>query len=302
LDLLKVKRQAIAVGWSGGVDSTALLLALKQGGYNVHAWHIDHAWHDDSAICCDQLAAQAKEWGIPFFHQRLPSPQQNNREGLAREGRYQAFSYLGKQHNTTTLCLAHHADDQAETVCMRLLQGASFKGCRGMHDERWISGLHILRPLLHISKNRLSAALIQAGVTTIEDPSNDDLSLWRNRIRHRLFPAMTTAGYAPTLLFLRWQKQATLLNHQVMQLADTIIIDKKTQHCQVPWLAWQACVQPVRVEILQRMMAHTCGAGRVLGRRHIQLIDTWLQQGGHHGLDLTGCRLSHQKSILVLSV
>ncbi|MDQ6976244.1 MAG: tRNA lysidine(34) synthetase TilS [Mariprofundaceae bacterium] len=298
---MDVKQQSIAVGWSGGIDSTALLLLLRQCGYHVQAWHVDHAWHTDSANHCDQLAAQAKAWGVSFFHRRLPAPKNKNREALARQGRFQAFSCLAKEHHVQTLCLAQHADDQAETVCMRLLQGASFKGCCGIHDQRVIAGLQILRPLLHLTKQCLKAALIQAEVPIIEDPSNDDLSLWRNRIRHRLFPAMLAVEHSPRKLFFRWQQQAMALNNEIMQLADNVVIHQEKERCYVAWLVWQSSIQPVRVEILQRMMACACGAGRILGRRHILLIDTWRAQGGRQGLDLSACRLTHKKSILQLS-
>lgn len=298
--LKKLRGQTIAVGWSGGTDSTALLLMMKHAGFSVHAWHIDHAWHMDSANITAKLQTTAKAWNIPFFSQRLAPPPSHNREGLAREGRYLAFSTLGQQHNIQTLCLAHHADDQAETVCMRLLQGAGVKGCRGMRHIHHMQGLRIIRPLLHMHKQALHAKLEQAGIQAIEDPSNLDTSLWRNRLRQQLFPAIQLKNVDPVALFSRWQRQAVRLAEDVDAMAGEVAISNTDDGCSVGWQPWQQQPKPVRVEILQRMMAITCGAGKVLGRRHFLLIDTWCRQGGNHGLDLSGCRLNHQFRQLIL--
>jgi len=66
--------QQLATGWSGGADSTALLLALKEAGYDVQAWHIDHGWRQSSAQESELLGAKAASWGIKFISARLPPP------------------------------------------------------------------------------------------------------------------------------------------------------------------------------------------------------------------------------------
>lgn len=224
----------------------------------------------------------------------------NNREATARQGRYQALTALAAEHPISLLCLAHHADDQAETVCMRLLQGAGIQGCCGMRANRAIFGIQLARPLLHVHKHELTQALHQAAITTLEDPSNSDTSLWRNHIRHRLFPAIEQSGFTPVTLFHRWQQQALRLTTIIHQQADRISITANTNACYVDWLQWSKQAQAVRVAVLQRMVAAVRGEGQVLGRRHLQLIDIWLEQGGRNGLDLNRCRLSHQQAYLRL--
>jgi tRNA(Ile)-lysidine synthase len=294
------KQHRIAVGWSGGIDSTALLLVLKQAGYTVEAWHIDHGWHAQSADWHYTLQQQAAIWGIPYRSQRLGIVTQSNREAHARQGRYQAFAAIAEVYPIKLLCLGHHADDQAETVCMRLLQGAGVQGCCGMRASRNMLGMQLVRPLLHVRKHELGQALQQAGIATLEDPSNSDTSLWRNHIRHRLFPAIAQSGVAPVTLFHRWQQQALRLNASIQQQADCITISTAADACYVDWLSWFQQAQAVRVAVLQRMMATIRGEGQVLGRRHLQLIDVWREQGGRNGLDLTRCRLTHQQGCLHL--
>ena len=300
----------LAVGWSGGADSTALLLALQAVGYQVHAWHVDHAWHETSADETLILAEMAERWGIPFSSFRLVSAPEANREAKARHARYAQFNVWAGQQGISTLCLAHHRDDQAETVCMRLLQGAGAGGCRGMQMQRMLGALQIVRPLLHVSGLELRIALQQAGVGWLEDPSNLDMSIWRNRVRHRLFPAVRLAGIIPEELFLRWQQQAEILASRLDAAADMVMKsgnarvsenqEHATKQASLRWHAWSACGSAVRARVLQKMMVQVFGAGVTPGRRHILLVEQWTNQNGRGGLDLSRCRLQRKRANLHL--
>jgi len=284
---------SLAVGWSGGADSTALLLALQQAGYDVQAWHIDHAWRASSRQEAESLAHQASLWGIPFLTARLNAPSGNNREAEARHGRLQQFQRWGQQHNINTLCLAQHLDDQAETVCMRLLQGAGVLGCQGMRRERQFDTLRIVRPLLHVSMQDLRQALTDAGIIWFEDPSNTDISIWRNRIRHQLFPAIEQAGVAPQTLFLRWQQQAVTLAQRIEHDTDLLWckVQVEDNHIMIKWSLWIACSGSIRARLLQRFIAQLFTEGVTPGRRHIELVEFWSNKNGRGGLDLSRCRL-----------
>jgi tRNA(Ile)-lysidine synthase len=142
----------LAVAWSGGADSTALILQLIAEGYAVSAWHINHNWHSGSTKVAIDLAEQAKVWDIPFYVLNTEKPKQNI-EAEARLGRYAAFEALAKQTGCFDLALGHHADDQAETVCMRLLQGSGVAGCQGMKVHRKHGDLSIWRPILNVPRH-----------------------------------------------------------------------------------------------------------------------------------------------------
>ncbi len=294
------KAYPLAVGWSGGADSTALLLAMRALGFAVRAWHIDHAWHAHSARHAALLQRRAKDWDIPFFLHRLPPPSGKNREAMARHGRYHAWMDMAKQQHIGLLLLAHHADDQAETVCMRMLQGSGIYGCRGISETRRVDGLCILRPLLHLRKHELKQALEMADVSIIEDPSNSDLTLWRNRIRHRLFPAMRQSGHDPYILYRNWGEQARRYQQRIEARLQDIEQWRGPGWVRLRWACWSQQEPVLRAALLQRMMRALFGEGRCLGRRHLQLAEQWLAQGGHHGLDLAGCRLSHEGEALYL--
>jgi len=284
----------IAVAWSGGADSTALLLGLADLGFEVQAWHIDHGWSETSYQTMLTLADRAKEWGISFQSKSIDKPGKNI-EALARKGRYTAFAELAQQSGYFHLALGHHADDQAETVCMRLLQGAGVAGCQGMRPYRQQAKLHIFRPLLDVSRIDIERFLLVNEIIWLDDPSNQDTQLWRNKIRKSLFPEMNTRGVNPQQLFLRWQKQALKVQQKITVEAQLIAVSKQQEHqilfCDVNWEQWQAQSQPVRVFVLQKMIGQLFDDGTVFGRRHILAIEQWRQHGGHGWLNLSGCCL-----------
>jgi len=291
---------SIAVGWSGGADSTALLLTLAGAGYDVQAWHVDHGWHEKSAQESLQLARQAEAWEIPFHSARLNDSLSANREAAAREGRYRAFSALAREQGVSSLCLGHHREDQAETVFMRLLQGSGVEGCQGMSPARQHGDLKIFRPFLHLSHSQLCTALHRSGVTWLEDGSNSDTSLWRNRLRNRTFPAMERAGVDPTALFLRWQIQAIKVTSNIRAQVEHLQLNHDSESCWVAWKEWQILAPPMRVYLLKRMMRKLFGAAAVPGRRHILLVEAWMQHGGFGGLDLSRSRLMRKDGQLCL--
>ncbi len=286
----------IAVAWSGGADSTALLLLLHEAGYEVQAWHVDHGWHHGSAAVSRELAAQAKLWGIPFYLKRIEKPTKNI-ESEARKGRYLAFEQLSDETGCSHLALGHHAGDQAETVCMRFLQGAGVAGCQGMRPHRQHKALHLWRPQLHVSRSDIEAFLEERGLSWLDDPSNEDTSLWRNKIRQKLFPRLEGKGSDPQSLYLRWQTQAEKVQRQIVALAQDISIEKfeaDSVVCEVDWSLWCALPGPVRAHVLQKMVALLFEEGVVFGRRHILAIEQWREHGGHSWLNLSGCCLYRQ--------
>jgi len=299
-DILADLPQTLAVGWSGGIDSTALLLSLKAEGYDVQAWHVDHAWHAASAQDAQQLAQWALDWGIALHIKRLPEPSGVNREAAARQGRYRAFQQLAQELGVHTVALAHHADDQAETVCMRMLQGSGVMGVRGMAAQSEYGSLQVYRPFLHVRRASLKQLLEDASVAWLDDSSNEDMSLWRNRIRRQLFPCMVDAGYEPFEIFMRWQKQALKVAALIKEEINQITLMDGDKHCSVEQHVWLSLSKAARAEVLQRMASSALGKGVVLGRRHIELIETWQQKSGRGGVDLSSCRLSLKRGYLHL--
>jgi tRNA(Ile)-lysidine synthetase-like protein len=289
-----------AVAWSGGADSTALLLALHSRGLQPVAWHVDHAWHHDSALHTRWLEQRARNWGIPFFSCRLKERPERNREAVARWARYELFHRWSDEQGVRVLCLGHHLDDQAETVFLRLLQGAGVSGCQGMKPIRSMGDLTLIRPLLSVPKHDLETALLRAGVDWLKDPSNQDLSLRRNHVRYVVFPRMRQAGIEPRDLFSRLSRQAMNLSDHIQQMVDRMEVECCDDLVSVDWDEWARQTPCVRARLLQRLTALLLGEARVPGRRHIQLVERWLRHGGHGGLDLSCSRLYRKNRRLYL--
>ena len=184
----------LAVGFSGGLDSTVLLHALAAStdarSQGLRALHVHHGLHPDAdawAAHCEDVCAQL---GVPLRVLRVQVDHASGRgpEGAARTARLHAFR--ASINAGETLALAHHRDDQAETVLLRLLRGAGGDGLGAMRRRSRLGTLHLWRPLLHLPRAALHEYATTHALSWIEDPSNTDTLYDRNFIRHRVLPLL----------------------------------------------------------------------------------------------------------------
>ncbi len=187
----------LAVAFSGGADSTALLLAChEKWPGQVHAIHVHHgiqvAANDFELHCrsfCERLHVPLWVKRVDARHTQGQSP-----EDAARRARYKAFETLNQAGNSQwaikNIAIAQHADDQVETLLLALSRGSGLPGLSAMPSRWERSGLTYHRPLLGVRASEIRAWLVNRGVSWIEDPTNLDEHLTRNRIRARLLPAL----------------------------------------------------------------------------------------------------------------
>lgn len=184
----------LLAGVSGGADSMALcrlLLCLRDRGHAVFsAVHVNHGLRGDEADADEAFVADfCRRWEIPLLLRHLTPPDHPG-EGWARQARYAAFASAMEESGAEALVLAHHRDDQAETLLMHLLRGAGLTGLCGMRTQGQVNGMAVWRPLLDVSREELRAMLAEAGQPWREDASNAGDDYLRNRLRHQLLPAM----------------------------------------------------------------------------------------------------------------
>lgn len=185
---------AVTCAVSGGADSLALLVLACAAGLRVTAVHVDHGLRPGSADEAEVVRAAAERFGAAFRSIRAPVPPGPNLEARARTARYAALP--------AGALTGHTADDQAETVLLNVLRGAGLDGLVGIRPGP-------TKPLLGIRRAETRALCEELGLTVVEDPSNVDRSLRRNRIRHELLPLMNDiAGRDVAALLAR---QAALL-------------------------------------------------------------------------------------------
>lgn len=194
----------LAVAFSGGADSTALLLAAWQvWPQRVVALHINHGLQAAAAEFEAHAKAFCAERGIPLQVQHVPVQVQSgdSLEAVARDARYPALALLAQQHGASAVLLGQHLEDQAETVLLALSRGAGLPGLSAMPARVERHGVCFLRPWLAVSGRALREWLHAHGIPFIEDPTNADLRFTRNRIRHQVLPAWEQGfpGGAPML-------------------------------------------------------------------------------------------------------
>ncbi|MEO6198311.1 MAG: tRNA lysidine(34) synthetase TilS [Sphingomicrobium sp.] len=191
LDRLVPAKDPIGIAVSGGPDSLALLLlanAARPGA--IEAATVDHQLRDGSAKEAEAVAALCKKLGVP--HSILPIDWQEKPataiQERARIRRYGALAQWARERGLKTLLTGHHANDQAETLLMRLARGAGLTGLAGMRFAVRVPGSDeaLVRPLLDWPRDQLKAVCEEAGITPAADPSNDDDQFERVRVRKAL--------------------------------------------------------------------------------------------------------------------
>ena len=238
----------LAVAFSGGADSTALLLACaEKWPGQVHAVHIHHgiqAAADDFEQHCRTFCAQLN---VPLTVKKVDgrhAPGQSP-EDAARRARYKAFEAVAlddyAQVAIKSIAIAQHADDQVETLLLALSRGSGLPGLSAM-PATWVrEGITYHRPLLAVRASDVRAWLAGRGVAFIEDPTNVDEQFTRNRIRARLLPVLDATFPQFRDTFARSaahaaQAQAVLLDvaGQDLALIGTPPLIVKLQHLSRP--------------------------------------------------------------------
>jgi tRNA(Ile)-lysidine synthase len=180
------------LGCSGGPDSLALLHLLIQFPIKLHVAHVDHGWREESSREAEALAAHVGELKLPF-HLLTLSPGQADSELKAREARFEYFAELVQKWDCQALVLGHQADDQAETVLKRVLEGAGLAALGGIRPVSTRSGIPIWRPLLGIQKQEILKWLEEKKLEGFDDPTNADPKYLRSRMRAQILPGLEQA-------------------------------------------------------------------------------------------------------------
>ncbi len=222
------------VALSGGMDSVVLLHGLcklsKQGrfDFDLRALHVNHGlqqeadqWQQHCEALCQQLA-------IPFISERVDlesgaSSKLPSQENAARVVRYNVFA--SQLQTGEALLLAHHRDDQMETLLLRLMRGSGSKGMSGIPRTRSLGAGFLYRPLLDFDRSTLQHYAQQQRLEWIDDKSNQDISFDRNYCRHRLLPIIEERwpGYRDS-----WSKSAVLAAEAEALLQELAAIDLQT--------------------------------------------------------------------------
>lgn len=186
----------LAVAYSGGADSTVLLLAAAhRWPGQVHAIHVHHGLQE----AADRFEQHCRDvcvgLGVPLQVRRVNARHTlgESPEDAARQARYQALARAARDAGLKAVLLGQHADDQVETLLLALSRGAGLPGLAAMAPVFQREGMVFVRPLLALPARAIREWIAEQGVAVIEDPTNADVAFTRNRIRHLLLPALEEA-------------------------------------------------------------------------------------------------------------
>jgi tRNA(Ile)-lysidine synthase len=195
---LELERGAVLLAAvSGGPDSMAMLHVLSRLspklGLVVHAHGVDHGLRDDAPAELDRAQAFATQLGVPFTRTCLRVARGGNLQARARAARYGALAAIARGVGARVIATAHHADDRAETVLLRLLRGAGPRGLAALRPRSRLAlhdDLELVRPLLRARRAEALAHVTRHAVPYSTDPSNVDPRFLRVRVRRELLPLL----------------------------------------------------------------------------------------------------------------
>ncbi len=206
------KANHLYVGYSGGLDSHVLLHVIIEliGKKRITAVHVNHQLSSNSDIWQKHCEDRCLEIGVNIICKTVSIKNRGTGiEDAARNARYSVFEKLLKKNDL--LILAHHADDQIETMLFRLFRGSGIKGMSGMPISRLLGNGELFRPLLPFFRRDLESYASANQINWIEDDSNLDIAFDRNFIRHKLIPTINE----------RWPNSSFKLNRSANIFAES---------------------------------------------------------------------------------
>jgi tRNA(Ile)-lysidine synthase len=260
------------VAASGGRDSTALLhctlRAAKALGLRVHALHVHHGLNAAADDWLRHLQRQCARWaraGWPLvLHVRrlagAPAPG-DSIEAWARRERYAALAEMARAIGCDAVLLGHHRRDQAETVLLQALRGSGPRGLAAMPAAVERAGLHWLRPWHDEPREAIEAYVARHRLTYVDDSSNVDERFARNRLRRRVWPALTAAFPEAEAALAQSAARAAQAAQALRELAQLDAAKGAVLDDDLHVAAWRALSDARRANLLRHQLEHWLGRG-----------------------------------------
>ena len=288
------EKGVVVVAVSGGADSLCLLHLLhrlcgadkRYPNVSLYVAHLDHQLRGEASIQDASVVADiVRNWHLPVSIGHvdvLTQARQEHRsiEEMARIARYGFLRQIAQEVNATVIAVAHHMDDQVETLLLHGLRGGGLASMVGLQPRQQ----DIIRPLLCVSRVDTHAYCARHQIVPLDDASNNDARFLRNRIRHELLPLLTemNPGYRNTLLRNAEAMQVDLgwIEAQVDSYWTQIVSHVDSERIQLHLPALLALPLSLRRHLLRRASALLCAGQSPLEVRHYQLIEQLMQREG----------------------
>ena len=273
----------VLVAVSGGPDSTALLVALHELGFEVIAAHFDHALRAGSGEVADQVRALCDRLGVRLIASRRDSPMpRGSVQAGARALRYEFFEQARAQVAAGSVALAHTADDVVEGAVLHLMRGCGLSGLRGMPARR----AFYVRPLLAVWRSEVVEFLERRRIVAYHDPANSELHFARARVRHQILPALERDRPGIRRRFYAVARRAAAMQDVIEKQAGARLGEGAITRWDLARMP-----EPVATELIKVMYMSAGGRLPALSRSHVRSM-LRLASGitGGRGVDLPGGR------------
>lgn len=300
-------RPCVAVAVSGGADSLCLALlahdwAQARGGRAV-ALTVDHGLRAEAAIEARQVGEWLAGRGIAHHILRWDGAKPSaDIQAEARAARYGLLESWCAAHGVLHLLLAHHRDDQAETLLLRLARGSGVDGLSAMAPVSESFGLRLLRPLLGTARARLAATLRARGQDWIEDPSNRNAAFARVRLRN-LQPVLAAEGMTADRLAAtarRLGRARAALEQAVAEAAARWVEVSSAGYALVDPAAFAALPEEIGLRLLVRLVQAVGGSGHPPREERAEALHARLRRDGAVATTLGGCRFTPWRGRLLV--
>jgi tRNA(Ile)-lysidine synthase len=279
----------IVVGVSGGADSLCLLHLLhrlcgpgkRYPGLRLRAVHLNHKLRGQAGTRDSAAVARiAAGWGLPVTigEVDVPALARQERRSLEDAARVARYRFLRQVAQGQPIAVAHHADDQVETLLLHWLRGAGLAGMVGMLPRQQ----NIIRPLLEVSHAETVAYCQRHDIAPVEDASNTDPHFLRNRIRHELLPLLESLnpGIRATLLRAAGVMRVDVdwIEEQVDACWPDVVIAEHDTDIRLSLRALLVLPLSIQRHLLRRVTAQLCAGQSPLELRHYMLIEDLLHR------------------------
>lgn len=278
----------VVVAVSGGADSVALLHLLRfllvRWELRLVAAHYDHAMRTESTADADWVAGLCEAWGVPLERER--SRHELRSEAEARTARYRFLHDVADRHAADRLALAHHADDQAETVLFHAVRGTGLRGLAGIPERRG----RIVRPLLPFRRADVMEYLLAARLSYRLDPTNLSGRYVRNRLRNEVIPRLESivpgASRALARLAARARAEEAAWESVLAGLEKELVVERSEGCIELARPLLLEYHAEVRARVLRRILRRLGSVPDRAGTRSAVEFTTYGKSGA--GIDLAG--------------
>ncbi|HHH75852.1 MAG TPA: tRNA lysidine(34) synthetase TilS, partial [Phycisphaerae bacterium] len=296
---------SIVVGVSGGLDSVALmsvlgeLACMGERQYRLEVAHLDHGLRSGSADDADFVAALAKKFHLPCHIEKVDvAGQALPSEGIEQAGRRLRYDFLRRTAilaGSQIVAVAHHADDNVETVLFNLFRGTHLRGLGGMKPIRAMgkSGISLIRPFLQARRDEIETYCRMRHLSWREDESNTDKRFTRNFIRCELLPLLRDR-LNPDLsgAVSRIARSAAEIDEFVSQIAEELFsscqVDAAEGFCCLDVAALQQARPVIRRYVFRLALESIEAPMRAISAGHYEALSSMVDSAGNQSIDLPG--------------